>query len=415
MTVQNIYQHLVTTNAPIHFQTKSTKGYRPNISQLSSGHQQIDYEKNNTDLEDHKEQNTLKTTEDASTFILHDDNDERHYIQYDATIKAFRHHSQNRPKIVCEACGLTGHPANKCYRRGFKFLPRDVQRRIAAFNTKYGDTPETDSSTTDLHKQILPAPDIKYPTATKNTSEISNNTTKHETQQATIHKLQHVLPPLTQPYDPDDTQHMTTKLCETQQNENIEFLVMQSMEENVPTIHMIQKVINPRTTTTNTTDITPINPLSTHILNPNGEVNLPELHTLQDQLIHPTPLKHFRTYRHQYFHIDTGANVHATTDKRDFLVFYPQRKSINIAAGQTTESEGFGVVMVQLKPDKPPLPFAPVYYCPHATTGTLSPQCLHLYNKCKHPTHRLFEHLSMKYPHHDDESDVRVRIRHHQS
>ena len=109
------------------------------------------------------------------------------------------------------------------------------------------------------------------------------------------------------------------------------------------------------------------------ILTTNGEVNLHELHALQDQLIKPTLIGHFTPYRHQQFHVDTGANVHATTDKRDFLIYYLHKKTINIAAGQKAQSEGFVVVMVQLSHTHSPIPLAPVYYCPTASTGTLSP------------------------------------------
>ena len=41
-----------------------------------------------------------------STYILQDELDQQHYIQYDATIQAFRNHTDNYPKIICKACGL---------------------------------------------------------------------------------------------------------------------------------------------------------------------------------------------------------------------------------------------------------------------------------------------------------------------
>jgi len=100
--------------------------------------------------------------------------------------------------------------------------------------------------------------------------------------------------------------------------------------------------------------------------------------------------------------------VHATNQKSDFLIFYPHRRSINIAAGQSTESEGYGVIMAQIIPNQPPIPLAPVYYCPHATTGTLSPQCLQLYNKCKSPTHKLFQSLTFISPNHQNEISLRT-------
>ena len=124
-----------------------------------------------------------------------------------------------------------------------------------------------------------------------------------------------------------------------------------------------------------------MNPLNLQILTNNGEVNINELHALQEDLILNTTLIYFQTYRNQYFHIDTGANVHATTKPHDFFIFHEDKRSINIAAGQTAYTEGYGVILLQLIPDHPPLPLAPVYYCPTAKTGTLSPQCLKLYNK----------------------------------
>ena len=36
ITIHTIYHHLITTNAPTQFQIKSTKKYRPNISQLTT-------------------------------------------------------------------------------------------------------------------------------------------------------------------------------------------------------------------------------------------------------------------------------------------------------------------------------------------------------------------------------------------
>lgn len=154
-----------------------------------------------------------------------------------------------------------------------------------------------------------------------------------------------------------------------------------------------------------------VNPLSIDVLTKNGEVNTTELHALQTELIQATPLRYFTPHRQQYFHVDTGANVHATTDKADFLIFYRHKRSINIAAGQIAQSEGYGVVMVQLIPNRPPLPLAPVYYCPRASTGTLSPQCLKLYNNCTKPTHHLFESLSFICPH--ENKEIRLQTTKH--
>ena len=176
------------------------------------------------------------------------------------------------------------------------------------------------------------------------------------------------------------------------------------MHENTPVIRTIDDATSSKTLTD--PHVTPItkstnsstNPLNLQILTNNGEVNINELHALQEDLILNTTLKYFQTYRNQYFHIDTGANVHATTKRNDFFIFHEDKRSINIAAGQTAYTEGYGVILLQLIPDHPPLPLAPVYYCPAAKTGTLSPQCFKLYNKCHDTTHKLFEYLSFTCP-----------------
>ena len=60
--------------------------------------------------------NKKKHSTTLSTYILQDDTNEQHFIRFDPTIQAFRYHSSNqRPRIVCDACGLPGYPANKCF------------------------------------------------------------------------------------------------------------------------------------------------------------------------------------------------------------------------------------------------------------------------------------------------------------
>ena len=164
ITIYTIYQHLNITNAPTQFQLISFKKYKPNISQISSTtatNEMIELPIHETDEVHNIETDTA--TDGLSTYILQDNQNEQHIIQYNPAIKAFQHHSNHRLKIVCEACRLTGHPASKCFRRGYHFLPGDIQRRISAFNTKYGDTPDNDTSTQKLHKEVLPAPHTKLP------------------------------------------------------------------------------------------------------------------------------------------------------------------------------------------------------------------------------------------------------------
>ena len=257
-----------------------------------------------------------------------------------------------------EACGIAVHPASKCFRRGFTFLPRDIQRRISAYNTKYGTTPDKDTSSQSNPNTVLLAPQTKLLQDVTPSNVNTDTNIDTTTLQATIHKLQDVLP--------SNTEERSLPV-----NEQIEFLDSIDKENNTPVlniIHQLPREIKPHTHTSNN-----INPLSIDLLTTHGEVNITELHTLQDQLLQPTPLENFTIHRRLHLHIDSGANVHSTTRKPDFLVYYTHKKSINIAAGQIAQSEGFGIVMVSLLPNQPPLLLAPVYYCPNATTGTLSP------------------------------------------
>ena len=85
MTIHTIYQHLITTNVPVDFQLKSTKKIRPNILQLISDQ---NIPKNSTNLHDMQpeiEINNMTNKEHLSTYILQDEQEQQHYIQYAKT------------------------------------------------------------------------------------------------------------------------------------------------------------------------------------------------------------------------------------------------------------------------------------------------------------------------------------------
>ena len=183
ITIHTIYHHLIPTNAPTQFKIKSTKKNRPNISQLTTEYTPMDQHQQSNDDNQETINDDINKKTNLSMYVLHDDQDKKYFIQYDPMIHAFRHHSSNQSKIICETCGLSGHPAHKYFRRGFQFLPRDIQKSISAYNTKYGDTPDQDISPRDTQKEVLPPPETKLSDPTP---------TPHP--QATRHKLQHVLP-----------------------------------------------------------------------------------------------------------------------------------------------------------------------------------------------------------------------------
>lgn len=116
------------------------------------------------------------------------------------------------------------------------------------------------------------------------------------TLQATIHKLQYVLP---------QTDEETTPTSK----EYNEFIQRIDMEENTPTIHIISHKWMPDEHSVNAKiSIIGINPLSVDNLNSNAEVNINNLQVFQEQLIQPIPLEFFNQHCLQCFHVNTGAN-----------------------------------------------------------------------------------------------------------
>ena len=118
MSIQSIYQHLIITHAPVQFHMKTMKKFKPNISQLNIDESSDFKIQNNPENIPHlTDENVNTNNKELSMYILQDDTDEKYYIQYDPTIQAFQHHSTSRSRIICEACGISGHPATKCFRR----------------------------------------------------------------------------------------------------------------------------------------------------------------------------------------------------------------------------------------------------------------------------------------------------------
>ena len=141
-------------------------------------------------------------------------------------------------------------------------------------------TPLDDKSPQESNKQILPAPTIKIPDTEDNKAV---NIHQYEAnKEATIRKLQHVLPL---------DEHKVTNKIDT----NIEFIEMYDDQPNVPTIKTFHNLPTKQTLKTKTT-YTNINPLLINILTDNGEVNKQGLNELQYHLIRPTSLQFFKTH-----------------------------------------------------------------------------------------------------------------------
>ena len=96
---------------------------------------------------------------------------------------------------------------------------------------------------------------------------------------------------------------------------------------------MMQSADIPKTTqvqsTLNQNDALIHKPLITR----NGTVNVHAIHDMQTNLLDSYPIHTMRTYRSAVFHVNSGANAHATNDINDFVVFYPIKSDITLAVG----------------------------------------------------------------------------------
>ena len=369
----SVYDYLTTIDAPEHFnipykpkhKNHKNSSYKNTKQGYNSG-----YSSSTISALEHLPDIMADDTIAASIDNIHqtsdddsatsDSDDELHIDKYKPIISAFRRSSN----IICDACGGRGHSAKKCFKRGRNFLPRDVQRRIAAYNAKYGESPPTDTSVTpDKAYHALPPPDHRPPS--KNTP----TTTDTET----------------------DTTSTISQLDHPTQMPTIEELLDQALgsrqEPSINTMHI------------NTQDL----PIMTNkssllhtIINNKGDVMPKYLSYYQETFLDKYTEERYTQHRQAIYHIDSGSNVHATNTRSDFIVFHPTKSTINLAVGSKAVCEGFGATLVQLTKTDPPIILAPVYFCPTAKVSTLSPGAIKVYNGYKDMNLRLLKALEYK-------------------
>ncbi len=361
MTCSTVYDYLTTIDAPEEFSVpnknkhknyKNTTYKHTNKQGYSSGYSSStisalellpDIMENNDILDSLDKMNI--TDDDEGDDATNDTNRYNTLEDIKPFISAFRQSSN----IICDACGGRGHHAQKCFKRGNNFLPRDVQRRIAAYNAKHGDSPTTDASPTpDKSYHALPPPDHRPPP--------QYNTTKTSDQQTAS--------------TPTFSQLGNNILTPT-----IEELLDEALgTPHEPTIHMMNA------NHIDTPIITHKSSLLQTMINPNGTVMSKYLHYFQHTYLdHYSPDK-YTEHRQALYHVDSGANVHATNIKSDFIVFHSTKNTINLAAGTKAVSEGIGAILIRLNKTYSPIVLAPVYYCPTAKVSTLSPGAILTYN-----------------------------------
>ncbi len=328
---QNLYKNKNKNNYRYNQVRQSGKyNHRPNISVLEQVTDILAID--DTPFFDKEEQsNTQSDSEDYEHSAFDDDSN------YEPIIAAFRRSSS----IICDACGARGHHASKCFKRGTAFLHRDVQRRIAAYNAKFGDTPTMDKSP-DSHKSYhaLPTPDHRTPSTSVQQQTETNKLTTQASQTPTISRLDHVLPTeniediLDTALGTDDTPVINalqaTTSSDTQQIKNAPTLHKDYYAPH--TLSVIHQILDSE----HKASIQSIksmmssshNPFIQPIINDNGTVAIHNLNDFQRTILNTYPHTFFKQYRQSIYHLDSGANVHASNRKEGFVVFYEMKNEI---------------------------------------------------------------------------------------
>ena len=151
-------------------------------------------------------------------------------------------------------------------------------------------------------------------------------------------------------------------------------------------------------------------PFTQPIIRSNGTVNIDNISTLQRTIFDAYPTAFYRTFRYATYHLDSGANVHATNNKKDLFVYFPIKSNVQLAVGSTAQCDGIGAILTQLTPSSTPILLAPVYYCPAAKISTLSPSALKHYNNFHSITIKVHETINFQRSEHDDHSPIHLSV-----
>ena len=73
----------------------------------------------------------------------------------------------------------------------------------------------------------------------------------------------------------------------------------------------------------------------------NGQVNIQILRTIQHSIVNTHRNDFFSTCCTAIFHLDSGATVHATNNKNDFVIYHTIKSNTHLAVGSTAQCEGF--------------------------------------------------------------------------
>ena len=120
------------------------------------------------------------------------------------------------------------------------------------------------------------------------------------------------------------------------------------------------------------------------------------MNEFQNTILDTYPLTFFKSCWQAIFHLDSGANIHSSNKKDDFIILYPIKFDIHLAVGSTAQCEGVGAIITCLTSNTTLIIIAPVHYCPQAKASTLSPLALTIYKSIYDITNNIHTALEFK-------------------
>lgn len=96
-----------------------------------------------------------------------------------------------------------------------------------------------------------------------------------------------------------------------------------------------------------------------------------------------------------------------------YIIFHNVQTDIHLAAGSAAQCEGIGAILTQLTHTTNPIIIAPVYYCPTAKIGTLSPLALKHYNSYDSVTIQVHDSLHFFCSKRDDMHKISITSHNH--
>jgi hypothetical protein len=326
-------------------------------------------------------------------------------FEYDPTLCALR--SQRRR---CQVCLIGFHDEDDCYLRGPNFQDPALTRRIKIYNENRGHKPPKGHSVKEWKPHSIPP----FPFESKSNPDKSQQQVRFQSQPSKSRK------PFSNGSKKNADERPNINLIEQVDDQfNDQSLASTSPKENDPSMFSLIAESHLYDTDNNSNHETYPQICSMHLPSPNRLVHSPSSapfhlsptarsgnharqstpeYILSDinqhhHRCHSPKKEYFLHHSHQLqalspsslhpfckatFHVDSGANCWAITDKSLFYFFVDSMTAIKQVNGSSFTSPGWGGILIQLNGRS--YGVYPVHYCPDNPKNTLSPSALREYS-----------------------------------